>query len=418
MKAPRTTLWPGKIGVFPVILIALCCLQKIAHSQELEFEHYDVSHGISQSVILDIYQDSEGYMWFGTQSGLNRFDGYEFQVFNSVPYQPGTITNTWIYDITEGPDGSLYVTTKGGLNLYRKSDGIFIPIPHKEDGSVVADNFVYGLDSDEKNLYLNTPPNLVIMDIQSGDFTTWSNGTPYSGVLSDLGVPIRKISEDYLLMGSRQGLHLFNLKTQKFTSFRHNPYTQGSIPHDHVLCLFPDDNGLVLIGTENGICLFNTNTLELDPLNKLNMVISNPFVRDIYRDSRGSLWIATEGGGLNRIILGQDYSPINVRHLSQEKNFISHDIVYSLCEDQSGNLWAGTLAGIDKTDLKESQLKVYRKSEDPNSVDLLDNFIAAIYRKEDQLWIGNWGKGLNLLNPETGNIQHFHSGYSGYKKIP
>ena len=93
----------------------------------MQFDHYNVRHGISQ----------------GSQSGLNRFDSYEFQIFNSVPFEPGTITNTLIYDITEGPGGQICAGTKGGLNRYDKNDGLVVAIPHREEGSVISDDFVF-----------------------------------------------------------------------------------------------------------------------------------------------------------------------------------------------------------------------------------------------------------------------------------
>ncbi len=100
-------------------------------------------------------------------------------------------------------------------------------------------------------------------------------------------------------------------------------------------------------------------------------------------------------------------------------NYISHDIVPSLFEDNSQNLWIGTIAGIDKTDLKKKNIQTYIKSENPNSVDLLDNVIASVYQDDDRdLWIGTWGKGLNILNRSTNKVSYYTSELTGEFHIP
>jgi hypothetical protein len=88
--------------------------------QSLNFDHYSVENGISQSEIKCIYQDSEGYIWIGTQNGLNRFDGYTFEKYFYDPSNNYSISNNWIFGITEDPDGGIWLGTKGGLNKFDK----------------------------------------------------------------------------------------------------------------------------------------------------------------------------------------------------------------------------------------------------------------------------------------------------------
>ena len=98
---------------------------------------------------------------------------------------------------------------------------------------------------------------------------------------------------------------------------------------------------------------------------------------------------------------------------------ISHDIVYSLTEDRSHNLWAGTIAGIDKTDLKKKDIRILKKSDDPGSVDLPDNIIASVYKDEEgNIWAGTWGKGLVVLDPEGRSLVHYSSEFSDWRHIP
>ena len=110
---------------------------------------------------------------------------------------------------------------------------------------------------------------------------------------------------------------------------------------------------------------------------------------------------------------------VHFRSSPDKISFISHDIIYALCEDRSNNLWIGTVAGIDKTDLKKKSIKTYLNSDNPNSIDLLDNVIASVYQDSNgKLWIGNWGKGLNILDRSTNEVIHYTSELDGKMHIP
>ena len=116
-----------KLGCIISIMVGVFLVSNITllSGQMLEFSHYRVSDGLSQSEILCIFQDSEGYMWFGTQNGLNKFDGYSFERFFNDPADPYTISNNWVFGITEDQNGVLWIGTKGGLNKYEKKTGLF-----------------------------------------------------------------------------------------------------------------------------------------------------------------------------------------------------------------------------------------------------------------------------------------------------
>ena len=147
-------------------------------SQDMHFDHYAVEDGLSQSVVLCIYQDSEGYLWFGTQSGLSQFNGYEFVNYSTLP-SSNSISNTWVYAITEDANGNLYMGTKGGVNKYNKRTGQFSQLPHKDLDDPVTDNFIYGLTADKNKLYINTPPALSIIDLRTGEKERYFNNFEY-----------------------------------------------------------------------------------------------------------------------------------------------------------------------------------------------------------------------------------------------
>lgn len=394
------------------------------NAQQLSFKHYGVSDGISQSEIKCIYQDTEGYLWVGTQNGLNKFDGYSFESFFYDPMDTNSISNNWIFDMAEDSLGNLWLGTKEGLNRYDKKTGRFIKIPHKLNDAIVPDNFVYGLLADENYIYINIPPVLSRYNYRTDSLESFINDLPYDGGLHDIGFPILKSSHGMIWLGSGDGLSVFDPDQQTFLNYRYELSDNHSISHNHITALYEDLMGNILIGTEDGLNFYNhaVNGFvrfqdEVDPADAL----SSNYIRSILQDSYGIYWIGTQEGGLNRMDWSWDAGNFELTLFRSGQNyedFIGHDIVYSLFEDRSHNLWIGTIDGLDRTDLKPKKFRNYKKTDDPGSLDLLDNIIASIYIDDDnRLWVGNWGKGLNIYDPQTGEVLHYSSEFEGHRQI-
>jgi len=406
-------------GIFLLLNISLLW------GQGVQFDHYGVEEGISQSEILCIFQDSEGYMWFGTQDGLNQFDGYSFESYYFNPSDSTTLSNSWIFDITEDDKGFLWIGTKGGLNKFDKNSGQFTTILLSDSNSSANANFIYGITSDSTNIYVNQPPMLSIVNIHTGSLESYTNTFESDRALYDVGFPIITDSEGLIWMGSLFGLSSFDLQTKQFNNYTHSSTDSGTISNNHITALFEDKRGDILIGTENGLNIYNKKTKRISRYYQDNNrpgSLSHNFILSIMQDHTGVIWIGTDGGGLNKMTYSRSTGPtgfIHFRSGPDKTNFISHDKIHSLYEDKSNNLWIGTLTGVNKTDLKKKSIRTYMKSDNPNSFNLLDNVIASVYQDSDgKLWIGNWGKGLNILDRATNEVIHYSSELSGRKHIP
>ncbi len=418
----------GSIGLVRIIstlfMLPLFMLWP-ADSQIPGFEHFAVREGVSQSEIICIFQDSEGFIWFGTQNGLNKFDGYRFVNYLNDPYDTTSLSNNWIFDITEDRSGNLWVATKNGLNRFDKKNGVFSLVNHKGTGSVVTDDFVYGLESDGIRIFVNIPPELSVIHTQTGELKSFRHGPGYSGILYDKGVPVLIASDGRIWTGTHDGLYIFDPLTEKFSPLTYDPADPSPISHNHVTALSETRKGYILAGTENGLNIIHPlsgrivrfNDGQLTP-QELNGIL----VRAVLEDHEGHYWIGTEGSGLIRIKRPNSGGGLEIDHFRSGtgfQNMISHDIVFSLLEDRSHNLWVGTIAGIDKTDLKKKYIRFIRKSEDAGSVDIPDNVIASIYKERTgNLWVGTWGKGLTLLDAERKPIATYHSSYHDWRHIP
>jgi len=409
------------------ILTGICLLISIniSSGQGIQFDHYTVKDGISQSEILCIFQDSEGYMWFGTQNGLNKFEGYSFKKYFPDPFDINTISSGWIFDITEDDNGFLWIGTKRGLNRFDKKTGLFTRVSTIENNLANNTNFIYGITSDSSYIYVNQSSILSIINFNTGSLESYTNTFERERALYDAGLPIIADSKGLIWTGSRNGLSSFDLQEKRFTNYIHNGSDPGTISHNHITALFEDKHGNILIGTENGLNIFYIKTKKIIRYYQDNSQpgsLSHNFIRSITQDYTGAIWIGTDGGGLNKMRYNEVTGSANFVHFrsgTDKINSISHDIVHSLYEDASNNLWIGTIAGIDKTDLKKKSIRTYMKSDNLNSIDLLDNVIASVYQGSDgKLWIGNWGKGLNILDRGTNEVIHYTSEFTGRNHIP
>ena len=400
------------------------CLILDCQAQLMTFRHYGVEDGISQSEIKNIFQDSEGYLWFATQNGLNKFDGYSFENFFYDPTDSTSLSNNWVFDITEDIKGNIWVGTKEGLNRYDKKTGSFTLIAHKLNDSIVPDKFVYGTVADENYVYISFPPVLSRYNCLTDSLESFTNNFEYDGALHDIGYPILKSSKGIIWLGSSDGLSSFDPVKKTFTNFHHEESNINTISNNHITALYEDQLGNIIVGTEDGLNFYNDQSrqfLRFGHAQDSVHILSANYIRSIIQDSNGVYWIGTEEGGLNRLDWNWESGEFDLnfyRSGPNNINYIGHDIVYSLFEDKSKNLWIGTIAGLDRADLKTKKFRNFKKTDDPESLDLLDNIIGSIYiDKDKRLWVGNWAKGLNIYNPETKEMLHYSSELEGDRNI-
>jgi ligand-binding sensor domain-containing protein/signal transduction histidine kinase len=408
-----------------VISVVLLCFSLSVRGQLPQFHHYAVEDGVSQSAIICIFQDSEGFIWIGTQNGLNKYDGYKFENFYNDPGDANTISNSWIFDITEDQIGDIWIGTKGGLNRFDKKTGRFSLIDIPSENNRSNNSFVYGVTSDDSSIFIHQPPLLTILNYRTGSMKSYKNSFEADEALYDFGYPIMKDQNGMLWMGSRTGLASFDPDKEKFQNYVQSETDQNAISHNHITALNEDRVGNILVGTEDGFNVLNPETGQfIQYHSELNRTgdLSHDHITSIALDYSSTIWIGTLGGGLNKMVTNTITGVAeftNFRSGPDNTGYINHDIVLCLCEDYSNNLWIGTLAGIDKTDLKKKSIRIYNKSDNPNSIELLDNIIASIYiDKEERIWVGTWGKGLSILNRETMEVTNYTAESVGEMNIP
>ncbi len=391
-----------------------------SYAQHYIFTNYSINNGLSQSVVNCVFQDSRDYIWIGTQNGLNRFNGETFDIFSYDPEDSSSISNNWIYSIAEDNDGNLWIGTKGGLNKYLVAKNRFERITYRTDFPDIIRYCYDIIRLGNGNLLINTPPLISVYNPRNESFNHFYSKLEYDGAVKDVRSPVLEDVDGNVWIGSSKGLSRFSQQTKEFSYFKFTD-KDGFVGDVNVSALYRDKKGVVWAGTTSGLYCFNpsSNCFEESKFAtgaKGNFTFENCCIRSILED-KNHLIIGTEGRGLF-VISSSVNTPLTIQNYTSENSEIGHNIVQSLLIDHSENLWVGTLQGIGKTDLKKKKFNLYRRSNSPNSVDLLGNVIASLYKDDEgTLWVGNWGQGLNLVNRSSGKVEHFSTQLTGNHKI-
>jgi len=436
----------------------------------LRFVHYGLEEGLSQSSVLTLLQDNLGFLWIGTQDGLNRFDGYSFKVFGPNPNDRYALNGNEISAIIQGADGALWIGTNAGLNRYDMVTGNFSHWVHdNNDSESLINDIVQAIHQDPQGtLWIGTREGLDKFDPATGKFTHltlpdkqtgsgniyWVNvlhedrhgilwlGTNDGLIRYDIGNrkfqlyqnesrennsisfnEVTSISEDQngmLWVGTHLGLNRLDPSAGKFMRFVHSSLDPVSLVDDFVQVTYVDRSNQLWVGTRNGLDRFNPANQQFihyqnDPTDPASLSDNN--VISIYEDRGGVLWVGTYGGGLNEHDRSQDQFAY-YHHVNADTRSLSGDIIFPIIPAPRGKLWIGTHhAGLNLFDPLTGQSEHYRH--DPANPDtLLSDTIRALFPDKDgTLWIGT-DLGLDRLDPRSSKFIHYVFNADDPKSIP
>ncbi len=381
-------------------------------SQDIVFKHYTVDDGLSQSAVNCITQTRDGYLWFGTQEGLNRYNGYEFQIYNHNPLDTNSLSSNWVWSIAEDKKGNLWLGTQSGLNyLDIKTNKVKRFFHDAKNPASIPDNRILGVYVDKDDvLWVKTIFSISKYDKKTGRFIEFEHDRDYFSP-EQSNYPFQIIeTKDGLWSGSFKGLQNFNKKYQQFESFKHSNSNSSSIADNTIYSVVEDKYGFLWVATQKGLDRFDPKTkksIHFKHSDTDKNTISSNLIISLRIDHLGYLWAGTKNSGLNKI----NTKTFEILRYEAEKGnteSLSYNEIISIFEDNSENVWFGTNGnGMDKISLRPPKFKLYRNSVGAHSYDISDNMIASIYEfDKNHLWIGTWSKGLDILNRKTGEITH------------
>lgn len=404
-------------------LVFLLGTRASGQQQPVRFSYLTTNQGLSQNNVTCILQDKQGFMWFGTQDGLNRYDGYTYTVYRNVPKQPGTISHSYIHTLYEDRQGRLWVgTDDGGLNLFDPTTERFTYYKYSDKSkNSLNHNKVLSIIQDASGfLWIGTAGGLTKFDPQRETFVRFTHQADNSSSLSHDAVSTLCIDRRGNLWAGTLGggLNRFDPKTNSFIRYQHNPADLYSLSHNQVTACFTDAQGRFWVATEGG----GLNRLDPSGSTFTHFQKNSPpphqlthnDVITLAEDKDHSLWIGTRNGGIN--VLHPDGTFSYYTYQEGNTRGLNNGSIYSLYRDPTGTMWVGTYSGgVNKLDAQPLKFTLYQRSP-INSNNLSNNNILAI-REDHQgdLWLGTDGGGVNVLKKgKTSFTTYLHtSGNSG-----
>ncbi|MFT3824778.1 MAG: two-component regulator propeller domain-containing protein [Chitinophagaceae bacterium] len=409
-----TNLLKHTAGKLLLLLLPLVALRTSAQAPSLKFKHITNEQGLSNSTIECIFQDSRGFMWFGTRDGLNRFDGYQTTIYRYDAKDSNSISDNYIRAIYEDKQHFLWVATTNGLNRLDISSNRFTRYKHNPaDAASISNNIVTALYEDASsrlwvctaegglNLFSNTTGNFSRFRYQAGNAKSLS---------SDNTQCLLEDSKGRFWIGTANGLNLFDRTLQQVTGYYTLDNSSKSIENKIIRVICEDKKGDLWIGTEdNGIFVFNPRQKtftqyqhrEKDPLS-----LGSNQVRSIITDKEGNIWIGTVNGGLE-LFDATHQAFFHYKKETDDPESLSQRTVSALLEDKQGNLWIGThRGGINLYTPGTDKFALYRQESKPNSLSYND-VRSFCEDNRGNIWIGTDGGGLNCFNRQTNKFTHY-----------
>ena len=393
-----------------IIFILLICIfpQNIHASNMMNFENLTIDTGLSQATVEAIAQDDKGYIWLGTNDGLNRYNGSDIKIFKTgEDDSDNNIISNYITALATDKKGNLWIGTDQGISRMNLDD--YTVKNYRYSKSDNKNPFyailTFYVDKDGK-LYMGNNAGLYVYNEKNDDFDKVIDLE--HGLIDENIYSITQDKQGYLWLGTNQGLEKLNLKNKKVTHYSVGNTDTAS--WGKIRTIFFNDENEMWVGTaEQGLKVINTKTNEIKSYemdeNDSSKLQSNS-VRKIMKDGCGTIWIGTEGG-LSKYI--DDGKFITYKNKSYDNSTLASNIIYTIIEDESGLVWIGTYTGVSIFDSKNS-IEIYKNDPiDTNS--LSDNVVMGVYEDKDGLlWIGTRDKGLNIIDRDNEKINHLTEG--------
>ncbi len=362
-------------------------------SQEFYFKHYKVEDGLSHNTVLSSLQDKNGFMWFGTKNGLNRFDGYTFKLFQNNPEDDKSLHGTYIECLYESKN-VLWVGTDNGLYRYNEKQENFDLLTGTDNKQILG-----LMDDAEGNLWFISNSSMNMYNPETKETLSFPSDHFF------YATAILKTKDNEIIAASSNELYRYDKASKTFTAYGLNVAGDPKFPF-RVNRLFNLNDHVILLGTQNhGVLAYDIQDGKvLDMFPELKGPI---YVRDFAMKGKEELWVASESGIHLYNLKEKSYTNL-VKNYSNPYA-LADNAVYALTVDDEGSVWAGTyFGGVNYYPNQYNYFKKYFPSPSENSIS--GNAVREI-RPDDHgnLWIGTEDAGLNKFHVATGKFTNYTS---------
>jgi diguanylate cyclase (GGDEF)-like protein len=376
-------------------------------ARPIRFTRLSLEQGLSQSTVLCMFQDSRGYIWLGTEDGLNRFDGIKFTVYKNDPADASSLPSNFVWAIDEDAQGNLWIATDGeGLVKWDRTLNRFVR--RADISSRYIRTLRFGPDG---ALWIGTrDAGLDRLDVTTGKLTHFGQNPDDPGSLSDNRIYVLHVdTRGRLWVGTDAGLNLLDAERGTFARFLHDPQNPSSLSQDRIRSVYADDSGIVWVGTHgSGLNRLDPATgrsehFQRDPRDPDSL--ANDQVRAIFRDRGGRLWVGTTGG--LDLFDAERRRFVHYQH-DDSPTTLGDNAIMTIGQDRSGLLWVGTrLGGVHNWNPLSWQFgHVAPDLKGPDGL-ASGNVTAFAEDPGGRLWVGTFGGGLHVMNRVTGRMTRY-----------
>jgi signal transduction histidine kinase/ligand-binding sensor domain-containing protein/DNA-binding NarL/FixJ family response regulator len=425
---------------------------QVIEGADLRFAHVPLGEGASHIRVSHIVEDNRGFLWFGTQDGLKRYDGYRSRQYRHDPGNPNSLGGNFIAGLCKDRSGKLWISSSWYLDRYDPTTETFTHIPIAPQR---ADSYISHINQDRDGmLWLATNHGVVRLDPATLKTVVFQHQPNNPTSLSNDAVSYTFEEKDGTFwVATNESLEIFDRLTGKVTGRipmegpfpAHQP---GPIElfedHSGVLwVVYPSGNGLAAVdrrahrlthysfnaaGSEDslftgvraiyedadGMLWLGTNSSGLLKFDRTRNTVwryrnspSDPYTLSadradaLFEDHEGDLWIGTTGGGVNRVAR----KPLPFRRYGNEPSMPGGlTTVSTVYEDSQGILWVGSRGALNRIDRKTGQITLYRSAGGPGNIS--SNYVLSVIEdRSGYLWFGTWGGGLDRFDRRTGRFK-------------
>lgn len=411
-----------------------------------KIKYLTADEGLSRNLVHHIFKDSKGFMWIATDKGLDRYDGYNFEQYNSLQRE-NPLPNDVVLCVEEDENGDLWIGTENGLFFLDYMTGLISPAGKRLNSaeSYLEQRFNFIYKCKENELWLGHSQGLsVIRKTEGGEYHLEDvyesngvramikiNGNIFVGEDNRLFRVIKDNNQHYMPLdldeelnrldgnvntlfhdngliwiGTSIGLYRYDPNTERITHYLNEPGNINSLSSNTITDIKRSKEGQLLVGTLIGLNIYDyqlNNFTRITSERKSGTTsLNNNFVSSIYADEN-MIWVGTEKGGVNLLFPDQRFFS-NVMHQPDDPTSLSPNPVNAILEDQEGDLWVGTVEGGLNIRKKGSEQFIHIKSRQNDPRSLSHNSVSSLCQDyQGDYWIGTWGYGLNFLDNKRKN---------------
>lgn len=409
-------------GLFFYLFSFLISIHSLGQSNSIEFDHYTTNQGLSNDYIHAIIQDSKGFIWTGTDNGLNRFDGITFKTYyfdlNDSTSIPGSMATSMVEDSLK----NLWVMTSEGLCVYDRNEDNFSRKTIRLNGEKIDYLFIYACFLDSKGYLWVAAANYGIIRFKLYDNPGISTGVIdaeiYAIVEEDVDPNFKNNVFSFIedkdgkiwLASQSKTLFYFDNQQNKFIPQPINLPEASEFSdkrkeliqdRDGNFFMSIEDNGLLLWDRKkNKFTLFKPNGTDTGP--KGNVLFA------LAEDKNGSIWVGDRNSEGISIFNKETEKFTYCQSEEMDDYLLNTNKINCIYQDKTGSMWVGTIIGINKYSPGKSKFRRYYGN--PNRPNRLsnNNTLCFAESRTGDIWIGTDGGGLNKLDRKTGSFSHYH----------